>query len=200
MRITSVYTKTGDDGTTGLVGGQRVSKNDARIDAYGTGDELMAVLGWARVELAGEMAQFPDPEDGVRLDALLEFIQNEIFTLNADLATRLADRHPQMKVIGPENIQFLEGVCDRYNGELEPLQDFILPGGSRTAAALHVARTVARRAERCVVTLGAVEDIGPHVATYLNRMSDALFVIGRWVNVKMGKTDPIWRKDLPRPD
>lgn len=198
MRITKVYTKTGDDGTTGLVGGQRVPKWDPRIEAYGTSDELMSVLGWARQELKGESARFADIGDVRKVDHLLEFLGNKLFTLGGDLATRVSDRHPMMPVITGEDIVYLEKVCDAYNAQLEPLKDFILPGGSRTAAALHVARTICRRAERAVLMLAEKEETG-EVGKYLNRLSDALFVVARWVNLKMQVPDVTWNRDLPEP-
>lgn len=198
VRITKVYTKSGDDGTTGLVGGQRVPKWDPRIEAYGTSDELMSILGWARQELKQEAGKFPAPDDGEKLDKLLEFLGNKLFTLGGDLATRVADRHPMMPVITEADITFLEKVCDAYNEELAPLKDFILPGGSRTAAALHVARTVCRRAERAVLMLAEKEETG-EAGRYLNRLSDVLFVIARWVNFKLQVSDVTWNRDLPEP-
>lgn len=198
MRITRVYTRSGDDGTTGLAGGQRVPKWDPRIEAYGTSDELMSVLGWARRELAFEADRFTDPVLVRNLDLLLEFLGNKLFTLGGDLATRIADRHPKMPVVAEGDIEFLEKVCDRYNGELPPLTDFILPGGSRTAAALHVARTVCRRAERAVIILREKEEAGL-AGKYLNRLSDVLFVLARWVNTHMDVADVTWRRDLPEP-
>lgn len=200
MRITRVYTKSGDDGTTGLVGGQRVPKDDPRIEAYGTVDELMAFVGVARQELAGESANFRDPAHAAQLDALLEYIANKLFTLGADLATRIPDRHPAMAVITAEDITWLESVCDACNESLEPLKDFVLPGGSRTAAALHVTRTVARRAERVIAVLSRTEDVGPHVGVYTNRLSDAFFVLSRWVNAEMNRPEVIWRRGLPTPE
>lgn len=200
MRISRVYTKTGDKGETGLAGGQRVPKNHPRIEAYGVGDELMAALGAVRLELDGERERFDSEEDARRIDTLLEFLQNELFTLNGDLATRIEDRHPQMDVINEEKVAWLEKVCDVYNEELPPLADFVLPGGSRTGVALNTARTITRRAERAAYTLSCHDQIGPHVIRYLNRLSDVLFVLGRWVNGKMGLDEVIWRKGLERPD
>lgn len=199
MRITRVYTKTGDDGTTGLAGGRRVPKDHPRIEAYGTVDELASLIGWARQELQHDAPRFESPEDARRLDQLLEFIGNKLFTLGGDLATAVDDRHPQMPVITPDDIAHLERVCDTYNSPLPPLKDFILPGGSRTASALHIARTVARRAERRVTTLATTEKTG-HAATYLNRLSDALFVLARWTNLKMNVTEVIWNRDLKQPE
>ena len=199
LRITRVYTKTGDDGTTGLVGGQRVPKFDARIEAYGTSDELMSMIGWAREELRAERPRFSSPDDADKLDALLEFIGNKLFTLGGDLATRVADRHPMMPVIQQAAIDFLERVCDAYNESLPALKDFVLPGGTRTAAALHVARTIARRAERSVLILNAREDTGGLTAKYLNRLSDALFVVSRWVCQRQGVPEVLWNRALPEP-
>ena len=200
LRITRVYTKSGDDGTTGLVGGQRVPKYDPRIEAYGTVDELASILGWARQEVVQEAVRFTDRQDAARLDALLEFLGNKLFTLGGDLATRLEDRHPMMPVIRTEDIDQLERVCDAYNEHLPPLKDFILPGGSRSSSALHVARTVARRAERSVVALSEHEETGGLPAKYLNRLSDALFVVARWVNHKQRVEEVIWRRELAEPE
>jgi len=199
LRITRVYTRSGDDGHTGLVGGQRVPKTNPRIQAYGTTDELSSFIGWARQELASERDRFASPADADLVDALLEYLGNKLFTLGGDLATRLEDRHPMMPVIVDADIEWLEQVCDAYNEPLPPLKDFILPGGSRTASALHVARTIARRAEREVLQLQAVEETGGLPARYLNRLSDALFVVARWVNLKMSVTEVIWRRDLALP-
>jgi cob(I)alamin adenosyltransferase len=199
LRITRVYTRSGDDGSTGLVGGQRVPKTNPRIQAYGTTDELASFIGWARQELASEKERFADQAHAAMLDQLLEYFGNKLFTLGGDLATRLEDRHPMMPVIVDADIAWLEQVCDQYNEPLAPLKDFILPGGSRTAAALHVARTVARRAEREVLHLAAIEETGGLPARYLNRLSDALFVVARWVNFKMSVPEVIWRRDLPEP-
>ncbi|MBI1290745.1 cob(I)yrinic acid a,c-diamide adenosyltransferase [bacterium] len=199
MRITRVYTRSGDDGHTGLVGGQRVPKTNPRIQAYGTTDELASFIGWARQELAAERDLLKVPADAELIDKLLEYLGNKLFTLGGDLATRIEDRHPMMPVIVDEDIAWLEQVCDRYNEPLPPLKDFILPGGSRTAAALHVARTIARRAEREVLHLQAVEDTAGLPGRYLNRLSDALFVVARWVNHRMGIAEVIWRRDLAVP-
>jgi cob(I)alamin adenosyltransferase len=199
LRITRVYTRSGDDGHTGLVGGQRVPKTNPRIEAYGTVDELASVLGWARQELVSETARFANAGDATFIDQLLEFVGNKLFTLGGDLATRVEDRHPMMPVITEDDIAWLEQVCDAYNEELPPLKDFILPGGSRTASALHLARTVARRAEREVLRLQSVEETGGLPGKYLNRLSDALFVVARWVNQRMGEPEVIWRRDLPTP-
>lgn len=199
-RITKVYTKTGDSGETGLVGGQRVAKNHPRIEAYGTVDELSAALGTARVELESERGRFPDSADAEKLAAHLKFIQNQLFTLGGDLATRLEDRHPMMPVMRGEEIAYLERLCDAFNADLPPLADFILPGGSRTSAALHVARTVCRRGERVLIHLALTEDIGEPPLVYLNRLSDALFVLARWANERMGIEEFTWKRDFVEPE
>ncbi len=198
-RITRVYTKTGDKGETGLVGGQRVPKSHPRIEAYGTVDELASALGVARLELEGEKARFTPVECADQLAAHLKFIQNQLFTLGGDLATRAEDRHPMMPIIGETHIGYLERLCDAFNAELPPLKDFILAGGTRTAAALHVARTICRRAERVVHSLADEEKIGTPPLVYLNRLSDALFVLARWTNARQGVEEFIWQRDLEEP-
>jgi len=177
-----IYTKTGDDGETGLFGGPRVRKNSPRIEAYGTVDELNAVVGLVRAQGA--------PAD---LDELLAKIQNELFDLGAQLAT------PDPAKFGiagatDAHVVGLEGAIDRFEAELESLKQFILPGGTAAAAALHLARTVCRRAERCVVTLAEAEPISPTAVIYLNRLSDLLFVLARAANRQAGLADVPWRK------
>ncbi|MDX2176637.1 MAG: cob(I)yrinic acid a,c-diamide adenosyltransferase [Candidatus Sumerlaeia bacterium] len=199
LRITSVYTKTGDDGGTALVGGQRVRKHHPRIESYGTVDELMAVLGVARVEFDTEHKRINNASRSADFASLLEYLQNRLFTLGGQLATREEDMHPKMPRIVEDDIAFLERVCDAYNAGLEPLKDFVLPGGARTAAALHVARTVARRAERHLVALAEQETVDPLCAKFLNRLSDALFIVSRWVNKEMGCYEVIWRQQLAAP-
>lgn len=180
---TRIYTKTGDDGTTGLFGGTRVSKADARIEAYGTVDELNAVLA---------VALTCDMRSDVR-ECLLK-VSAELFTLGADLATPL-DPPPSYNIprIQEENISALEGWIDELDKELEPLKAFILPGGSAAAAYLHLARTVCRRAERRTVLLSVHEDVGGYVVCYLNRLSDYLFTAARAVNHAAGIADIPWR-------
>lgn len=180
---TRIYTKTGDDGTTGLFGGTRVRKDNVRIDAYGTVDELNSIIGVVRT--------CPLPEEIATQFAL---ISSALFTLGADLATPL-DPPPVYDIprIGMEHIEELEGWIDRFDAMLEPLKVFILPGGTVAAAHLHVARTVCRRAERCVVTLATHEDIGSFVVRYLNRLSDYLFMAARAVNASAGVEDVPWK-------
>ena len=178
-----IYTKTGDAGETGLLGG-RVRKDAPRIEAYGTVDELNAVLGLVRSE---------GPPSGV--DALLERIQNHLFDLGAELASigPAADRTPK---IGSAHIASLEAAIDEHEAGLAPLKEFILPGGTRAASALHLARTVCRRAERRVVSLAAVPDepVSADLLIYLNRLSDLCFVLARFVNAAAGVPDVPWRK------
>jgi cob(I)alamin adenosyltransferase len=182
-----LYTKTGDDGTTGLFGGTRVGKDHDRVEAYGTVDELNAVLGLVR-------ATEPPRE----LDEILEAVQNDLFAVGAELAcapgreARLACR----PVDGPE-IAALEAAIDRAEDALPALRNFVLPGGSATAAALHHARTVCRRAERRVLRAGRAEHLRSELVVYLNRLSDLLFALARRANQLAGRPDVLWepRKD-----
>ena len=177
-----IYTKTGDAGETGLFGGPRVRKDAPRIEAFGAVDELNAVLGLARAE--------PLPGD---INALLAAIQNELFDLGAELAT---PEPAKMGVgtLGPSRIARLEAAIDRHEATLPALKQFVLPGGSRAAAALHVGRTVCRRAERRVIALASIEPISPQLIVYLNRLSDLLFVLARAVNQSAGLPDVPWQK------
>jgi cob(I)alamin adenosyltransferase len=193
MRITRVYTKTGDRGTTRLVGGVEVRKDDARIEAYGTVDELNAVLGIVRTFLGDEGARLPDAV--ATIDGMLGVIQNDLFNVGADLATRPSDRWPGMFRVEEPDVLKLEGWIDQLNDALPPLQEFILPGGGKVGAFLHQARTVARRAERRVVSLLAVEpEAGEGVLRYLNRLSDLLFVLGRHTARALGEPEVYWKK------
>ena len=178
-RLTKIYTRAGDKGETGLVGGQRVSKDSPRIWAYGTVDELNSAIGLAR-------ALKPDKET----NAVLAGIQNNLFNLGAELATPGRSHvHVEKKRIGA-----LEKLMDERNAKLGPLREFILPGGSPVAAQLHVARTICRRAERFCVRLAREEPIGESVVPYLNRLGDALFVLARWANKKQGVKEVCWKK------
>lgn len=179
-----IYTKTGDAGETGLYGGGRVRKDAPRIEAYGTVDELNAVLGLARAAVP--------PAD---IDALLARVQNELFDVGAELATR----DPAAKgtvAVGPERIAALEAAIDHYEATLPPLKTFVLPGGTPAAAALHHARTVCRRAERRVITLATLPDeaVSPRMIVYLNRLSDLLFVLARAANAAAGVPDVRWER------
>lgn len=185
-RLTKIYTKTGDDGTTGLGGGQRVAKDALRIETYGTVDELNAHLG---VALAANL------ETTLAVD--LTRVQNELFHLGSDLCALESDKAVRpVPHIEEKHVRALEAAMDRMTGALGPLTNFILPGGSVGAAHLHVARTVCRRAERLGVALAREEAIGSCVIPYLNRLSDALFVMARWENRHRGVADVTWNSRL----
>ena len=181
-RITKVYTRTGDDGTTSLGSGQRVPKASPRIEAYGTVDELNSQVGV--VLAAGVVPEIAAP---------LREIQNELFHLGSDLCMPEDEKSSTpVPRIEPRHVEALERLMDRFSGELPPLENFILPGGSPGAAALHVARTICRRAERLVVALAAEEEVGPHTIEYVNRLSDAFFVMARYENRRRGVLDVLW--------
>jgi|TARA_B110000495_G_C22930170_1_gene543720 cob(I)alamin adenosyltransferase len=192
MRITKVYTKTGDKGSTRLVGGREVSKGERRIEAYGTVDELNAIVGLARTFNQASTAC----EDVVmQIEQMLETVQNDLFCVGADLATLPEDRWEGMDRIGTSDITKLEGWIDTLNEELPPLKDFILPGGGPVGAFLHQARTVCRRAERELVRLGDAEPetLDPALP-YLNRLSDYFFVLGRWAARGLNEPEYIWKR------
>jgi len=174
-----IYTRTGDDGTTALFAGGRVSKTDLRVETYGTVDELNAALGLAR-------AQQPAG------DAWLAQMQRQLFTLGADLATPLDARSSHIVRLDAAAVDWLEAVIDEATAALPPLTHFILPAGCPAAAHLHLARTVCRRAERLAVALAAQEPVSAQVVPYLNRLSDLLFTLARWENAQAGVPDDIW--------
>jgi cob(I)alamin adenosyltransferase len=181
-RITKVYTRTGDAGTTALGGGQRVPKDSLRIAAYGTVDELNSVLG---VALAAGLVD--------DLAAFLRGVQNELFHLGSDLCILEEDKaRLPVPRIEPRHVDALEGLMDRLSEKLRPLDNFILPGGTVGAGHLHVARCVCRRAERELVALARAEPVGEHTVRYLNRLSDALFVMARYENLERGVADVLW--------
>ena len=186
MPAMKIYTKTGDKGQTGLIGGKRVPKDDPRVEAYGTIDELNAALGLALSFLPVELA------DG---RAALLHIQRVLFDLGADLATPPGARKARWE-LDEADISRLEGAIDEMDAQLEPLRNFILPGGHPAGAALHLARTVARRAERDVVSLAAGEAVEPKLLKYLNRLSDYLFVLSRSVNQRLGSPERLVSDDL----
>jgi cob(I)alamin adenosyltransferase len=181
-----IYTKTGDQGETGLVGGERVSKDALRVEAYGSVDELNAALGAAIAVL--------DRQRDDDLLTLFSQVQGDLFDVGADLATReRAGSSPTAPRTKSEHITYLESAIDRLNAALTPLRAFILPGGSRGGASFHVARTVCRRAERAVVRLNRVEPVASDVLAYLNRLSDLLFVAARTVNAREGHPETQWQ-------
>ncbi len=175
-----IYTRTGDTGETGLIGGQRVPKDDPRVCAYGTVDELNATLGLARCYVADE-----------DLDRLLEQFQNQLFDIGAELASP-PERAAQFSAIDESHITALEQAIDQLEAELEPLRQFILPGGTHASAYLHLARTVCRRAEREVVRLSHTSAVSASIIRYLNRLSDLLFVMARVANHRAGVPDVKW--------
>jgi len=179
-----IYTKTGDDGTTGLFGGQRVKKYATRIDAYGTVDELNAVIGIARSCVVDS-----------KTDKMLDRIQNDLFAVGADLATPLEVKNDLIKRIGEPHCEKLENWIDEVETRLTGLKKFILPGGSTPGAYLHLARTICRRAERLTVKLTDEETVNSGIAIYLNRLSDLLFVLARLVNYEMKNPEAIWKTD-----
>jgi cob(I)alamin adenosyltransferase len=205
-----IYTRKGDDGSTGLFGGGRVRKDAIRVAAYGAVDEINAAVGLARSSIRhgvtartsrrGEMASRKGPATGdlpagslLDLDALLARIQNDLFDLGADLATPPGVKAAEhVRRIESADARYLEEAIDRIEGELEPLEQFILPGGVPLAAHLHLARVVCRRAERETVTLAAAESVGEGVLVFLNRLSDLLFVMGRAANHRANEPEPRW--------
>jgi cob(I)alamin adenosyltransferase len=180
VRLDRIYTRGGDAGQTSLGDGQRVSKADLRVEAYGQVDELNALIGVA-------LAQgIPD-----EFRPHLKQIQNELFDLGADLAVPLEDTKRERTRITAEQVEHLEKLCDAVNENLEPLRSFVLPGGTEPAALLHLARTVCRRAERVTVALAAEADVNPEALAYLNRLSDLLFILARAANA--GHDEPLWQ-------
>jgi cob(I)alamin adenosyltransferase len=185
VKLNRIYTRTGDDGTTGLVRGPRRPKFDLRVEAYGTVDEVNALIGQARLG-TGSMP---------KIDMMLGRVQNDLFDVGSDLATPGADEpgaaHPSLRITAVQTL-WIETQIDHFNEALAPLKSFVLPGGTPLSSALHVARTVARRAERIVVELASVEpDVNAEAIRYLNRLSDLLFVLGRVAN-NNGEKDVLW--------
>ncbi|MDQ7007388.1 MAG: cob(I)yrinic acid a,c-diamide adenosyltransferase [Acidobacteriota bacterium] len=180
-RLTKIYTRKGDDGSTRLGTGEKVGKDDLQVRAYGAVDELGAILG---VVLAEEPAE--------EIAAELLRIQSELFNLGGLLCllSRESDEVPEL--IRADHVKRLEQACDRFNADLEPLENFILPGGSRAAAGLHVARTVCRRAEREMVALAARQEVPAVALEFINRLSDLLFILARWENRRAGGADVLW--------
>jgi cob(I)alamin adenosyltransferase len=204
LAINRVYTRHGDDGGTRLVGGQRVSKDDARIEAYGTIDELNAFVGVARESLREASARGGDESPArAGIDALcasLFRVQHELFNLGSLLATLPADLHERQPRITQAEVDLLEREIDRYHDDaapphprLPPLRSFVLPGGSAANAHLHVCRTVCRRAERLLVAFARQNEVDPLAIAYVNRLSDALFVWSRAASALLGADEVLWR-------
>ena len=180
-----IYTKTGDSGETGLFGGERVSKNTIRIEAYGTIDELNALIGLTIIEVSDKSVK-----------DLLQKIQNWLFSIGADLATPDNEKTKKLNVFrtSEEYYRYIEKEIDKYESKLDELRNFILPGGTKGAALLHICRTITRRAERMVVALNSTVKIGNNIIIFLNRLSDLFFVLARFDNAVTGTPDVIWNK------
>ena len=185
VRLTRIYTKSGDKGTTALGTGKRVPKHDRRVEAFGTVDEANAAIGIARLHTTGDA------------DEMLARIQNDLFDLGADLCAPAGpDAKERLRIIDAQ-VERLEHEIDRMNAELSPLNSFVLPGGSAASAHLHLARTIARRAERDITRLAEAEPVNPAAIRYINRLSDHLFVMARWLNDK-GAGDVLWKPGANR--
>ncbi len=180
-----IYTKTGDNGETGLFGGERVSKDSLRIEAYGTIDELNSFLGLTITEVCDKSVK-----------ELLISIQNKLFVLGSDLATPINEKTSKLSItrVPKKFYKDLEKSIDKFENKLEPLRNFILPGGTKSAAMLHICRTVARRAERRVVALNNTVKVGQNIIIFLNRLSDLLFVLARYENKCQNVPDTKWNK------
>jgi cob(I)alamin adenosyltransferase len=183
-RLTRIYTRTGDGGTTGLADGQRIAKSDPRVQAFGAIDEANSAIGLVLAE-----ERIPD---AVR--QTLTRVQNELFEAGAELSS------PGHRILAAAHTERLESDLDALNAQLPPLEEFILPGGNRAAAACHLARTISRRAERDTWALAAQADVGDHLLTYLNRLSDYLFVAARTLARLDGGTETLWARRAPAPD
>ncbi len=187
LALNRIYTKGGDKGETSLVGGQRVPKDDPRIEAFGSVDELNAFIGLARVSCQ----ESDDPRLHAFASILLR-VQHELFNLGSILATRPEDAHPKQPRVTDAEVEQLEREIDASNADLAPLRSFVLPGGTRVNAELHAARTICRRAERLLTGLARREQVPPEAIRYLNRLSDALFVWSRWANHILGAAEVLW--------
>jgi cob(I)alamin adenosyltransferase len=192
IRINRVYTRTGDDGSTGLVGGARVAKDSLRVESYGAIDELSSIVGMARVFNSEE----PPGPVRFRVEEILRRLQNELFDLGSELATSPDAVYEGMFRVSAADVRALEAAMDECQKDLEPLKSFVLPGGGRVSGLLHVARTVCRRAEREVLRLNREEPVGEFVLAYLNRLSDLFFVLSRWVGNQRGESEYLWERGL----
>jgi len=178
-RLSKLYTRTGDDGTSGLSGGERIPKNHERMNAMGTVDELNSIIGLLICKLADD-----------ELEPMFTAIQHDLFNIGGEISM------PGQSFIQQDKITGLEFQIDKFNESVEPLKDFILPGGSEAASVCHMARSIARRAERDVVTLHQLEPVCDTTRQYLNRLSDLLFVVARIINQRLGHGDVLWKKEL----
>lgn len=193
MRITKVYTRTGDAGKTRLAGGQRVWKDSLRVEVYGTVDELNASVGVVRVMNADAVKEH---EEAQQLEEELRWVQNKLFDIGSILATAPGQTFKHMPQVIGKDVTRLERLIDRCQGDLEPLKEFILPGGGKVSGFLHQARTVCRRAERLCVRLSREEPVDPTVVKFVNRLSDTLFVLARWVAKTQGEPEFLWERNV----
>ncbi|MBC8259628.1 MAG: cob(I)yrinic acid a,c-diamide adenosyltransferase [SAR324 cluster bacterium] len=196
VKITKVYTRTGDSGQTGLVGGKRLPKDHPRIEAYGSVDELNSIIGL----VLSFLLQKETSKRRDKLGLILEAIQQKLFDLGSELATLPGDEYEGQITLQAEDAEWLEKIIDAMNEELQPLKSFILPGGTPLNAFLHQARTVCRRAERDILKLNQLDLVNSEIIKYLNRLSDFLFVAGRWVTETLGETETLWQPGKSRPD
>jgi cob(I)alamin adenosyltransferase len=192
MRITKVYTRTGDAGKTRLAGGQQVWKDSLRVEAYGAVDELNASVGVVRVINADMKEESPAAQ---QLEDELRWVQNKLFDVGSILATAPGQTFKNMPQVVAQDVLRLEKLMDRCQKDLEPLKEFILPGGGKVSGFLHQARTICRRAERVCIALSKAEPVDPTIIKFLNRLSDALFVLGRWVAKTQREPEFLWERD-----
>lgn len=192
MRITKVYTRTGDKGTTRLAGGQVIPKDHPRLETYGTVDELNSIVGLSRAFLADLPETIPQAKF---LDAELERIQHRLFDIGSILATAPGQTFPNMPEITAAEVTHLEELIDHCQKDLKPLEEFILPGGGKVASFLHQARTVCRRAERRCVALAHQEMVQPELLQYINRLGDAFFVLSRWIAWAQRTPETLWKRN-----
>jgi cob(I)alamin adenosyltransferase len=195
MRITKVYTKTGDAGKTRLAGGQQVWKDSLRVEAYGAVDELNASVGVVRV-INADMKE--ESIAAQQLEDELRWVQNKLFDVGSILATASGQTFKNMPQVVAKDVLRLEKLMDRCQKDLKPLKEFILPGGGKVSGFLHQARTICRRAERVCIALSKVEPVDPEIIKFLNRLSDALFVLGRWVAKTQGEPEFLWERDVAK--
>ncbi len=191
MRITKVYTRTGDAGQTRLAGGQQVWKDSVRVEAYGTVDELNASIGFVRA--LNEESGNGSPSR-TQLEEDLRWVQNKLFDVGSILATAPGQTFKNMPTVKAHDVTRLEHLIDRCQKDLAPLKEFILPGGGKVSAAMHQSRTICRRAERICITLTREESVDPQINKFLNRLSDTLFVLARWVAKTQGEPEFLWER------
>lgn len=195
MRITKVYTRTGDAGKTRLAGGQQVWKDSLRVEAYGTIDELNASIGVVRVMNTDVVDEY---SAAAQLEDELRWVQNKLFDVGSILATAPGQTFKNMPRVSANDVTRLEKLIDRCQKDLEPLKEFILPGGGKVSGFLHQARTVCRRAERLCVALSKTEPVDLTIIKFVNRLSDALFVLARWVSKTQGEPEFLWERDVAK--